>query len=101
MNLIDIEIVPKIRKGEAGTIVISVPETEGLKILKIEVPSGVISPSGSSITLAPDVKRVDIPIVVTKEAPESVVVRFHVMEKNPEKKRAVEGSTEYILKIAK
>jgi hypothetical protein len=101
LSIIDVEIVPKIRKGEAGTIVLNLPQTEGLKVLKIEVPAGVVSPSGSSINLAPDVTRVDIPILITKDAPESVTVKFHLMEKYPAKRKSVEGTTEYLLKIAK
>jgi hypothetical protein len=70
----------KVRRGEAGTIALTIPLTKGPKVLKIDLPHGVISTSGNEITLAPNLTHVNIPILVTKEATEGKVT-FSLTEK--------------------
>ncbi|MGD0450410.1 MAG: hypothetical protein ABSA79_05050 [Candidatus Bathyarchaeia archaeon] len=78
---IDIEKLPKkIRRGEAGTIVLKLPQTKSLKILRIELPDGVTSTSGNVITLAPDLTHINIPILVGKNAKQGKV-KFSMSEK--------------------
>jgi hypothetical protein len=101
MNRIDIEVVPKIRRGEAGTIVLNIPATNGIKTLTIDLPTGVICPSGSKIDLAPALKHIDIPIVVTQAAPEEFIVKFHLVEKNDQKRASENLAKEYLMKIAR
>lgn len=96
-----IDVTPKIRRGEAGTIVLHVPETEGLKSLAIDVPSGVINPSGSLINLAPKMKYVDIPLLLTKDAPEEFTIKFHLFEQTRKGRPHVEITSELAMKIRK
>jgi hypothetical protein len=77
---IDVKKSPKLKKKEAGTITLELPETEQLKTLKINTPDGVVSTSGDEMLLAPKMKSIDIPIFIEQRAPEEFEIEFDLME---------------------
>jgi hypothetical protein len=99
LSEIEVKREQKMRKGEAGTIVLSVPKTEGLKSLTIELPEGVTSTSGSSILLSGSTINVDVPLLVTKEAPAKFTVKFHLVETKPKKGEKTEFSGSHDIRI--
>ena len=101
MNGMYVKTEAKIRKGEAGTIVLSVPQTTGFKSLTIDLPQGITSTSGSVIYVAPSTINVDIPLFVTKDAPNEFVVKFHLEESKQTKKKSIELTKEHLIKIEK
>jgi hypothetical protein len=89
----------KIRKGEAGSIKVTVPETDNLKELTMVLPKGVSSPDGEEINLAPKMTCIDIPILVSKEAPEHFTIKFHLVEKTPTKGKSTELFADYSMDL--
>jgi hypothetical protein len=90
-----------IRKGEAGTIVLGLPETANPKSLSIDVPQGVTSTSGSQIFLSGGTVTVDIPLFVSKGASDIIPLKFCLSEINQIKKDVVQYSKDFQLKIEK
>jgi hypothetical protein len=80
---------------------LNIPETKGIKTLTIEVPPGVINPSGSPIYLAPRTEHVDIPIYVTDQAPDEFKLEFHLVIKEKRNMLSSEISKEHSIKIRK
>lgn len=80
MSEIDVKKSPKLKKKEAGTITLELPETEQYKTLKINTPDGVVSTSGDEIMLAPKMKSIDIPIFIEQRAPEEFDIEFDLTE---------------------
>lgn len=80
MSEIDVKKSPKLKKKEAGTITLELPETEQYKTLKINTPDGVVSTSGNEIMLAPKMKSIDIPIFIEQRAPEEFDIEFDLTE---------------------
>jgi hypothetical protein len=80
LSEIDVKKSPKLKKKEAGTITLELPETEQYKTLKINTPDGVVSTSGNEIMLAPKMKSIDIPIFIEQRAPEEFDIEFDLTE---------------------
>jgi hypothetical protein len=80
LSEIDVKKSPKLKKKEAGTITLELPETEHFKTLKINTPDGVVSTSGDEIMLAPKMKSIDIPIFIEQRAPEEFDIEFDLTE---------------------
>ncbi len=99
MTKIEAKKGSKIRKGEAGTIEVTVPETKSLKELTLVLPKGVSSPEGDKLKLAPKMTHVDIPILVGKEAPEHFTITFRLREKPLGKSKQVDLTADYEMDI--
>lgn len=74
MSEIEVEGPSKMRKGESGSIKIRLPETDSVKTIEIGASLGTILPSGRTIKVSREADQIDVPLVVTQEAPDTIEV---------------------------